>query len=185
MKKILSLILILFSVTGFSNEYGDWEKKYPEYKQIFQINKELYEDSQKLRDIHKSLISQTNKSKRDREKKEYLYEISSSFFNTHSLLNAYGQGLLFSYTSTLNIDKRSIHFHELCINLNYLLPTNTFSYRDSNSYKMSFIELGKELGINKSELNLISSGMDKQYELTKWMENICKSSLNQDFWKVK
>jgi len=185
MRFLSFLLLVFITQSVHSQEYGDWEKKYPEYKKIFELNKQLFEDSEKIRSQYKNLVNKNNKTKKDREKIDYLFEISMSFFNTSSITNVYGQSLLITFSSNLSIDKKSLHFNELCINLNYLLPSKTSSYKDSNSYKLPYIELGKEVGLDKSEQQLLSSGMDKQFELTRWMENTCKVSLNKEFWTVK
>ncbi len=190
-------ILFLFSIIFFShsvhsNGYGDWEKKYPDFKNIFQVNKQLYDNSTKVSDIKEKIIQglkQRNDvvtQKKDREKLDYLYEVIENSRKTHSIMSSYSQGLLLGFTSTLSNEMKSYHFNELCQNLLWSLPSPVSTHKNIESYKFSIIQWGKEVSLSNSEMNLISLTLDSQYEVSKWMDVTCRESLsNKKFWTVK
>lgn len=187
MKQLFIALIIFFSQSLFATGYGDWEKKYPEYKFIFSKNQDLYKSYETVDSIYAKMIRERkNTTKSEREHIEYLKEIANQFFATHSLMNVYGQTLVFSFSSNLDTNKKSIHFNEACRNLNSLLPSKPSNSRDSQSYKLSLIEWGKEISISKSNLTIISSGLDEQYEVSKWMERTCSEAItNNNFWTIK
>jgi len=187
MQKLFLSLIILLSQSVFANGYGDWEKRYPEYKFIFSKNKDLYKSYESVRSISSKMVHERkNTTKSDREIIEYLQNISNQFFTTYALMNVYGQTLVFSFSSTLDADKKSIHFNEACHNLNSLLPSKASNSKDKQSYKLSLIEWGKEVSISKSDLIIISNGLNEQYEISKWMESICSEAItNNKFWTIK
>ncbi len=187
MQKLFLALMIFTSQSLFASGYGDWEKKYPEYKFIFSKNQDLYKSYESVYSVHSKMIRERkNITKSEREIIEYLQNVSNQFFTTYSLMNAYGQTLVFSFSSTLDIDKKSIHFNEACQNLNSLLPVKPSNSKDLQSYKLSLIEWGKGVSISTSNLIIISNGLDVQYEVSKWMEKTCTEAItNKKFWTVK
>jgi hypothetical protein len=191
--RILFLVISLFFTNSVqSNEYGDWEKKYPEYKKIFEVNKQLYDNYTKVYEIKEKLIQRLNKQdkkivgKKDNDKLEFLNEIIDHSRKTHSMMISYSQGLLFGFTSTLSNEMKSYHFNELCRNLLWSLPSPVSIHKNVESYKYSTIQWGNEVSLSNSELNLISLTLDSQYEVSKWMDVTCRESLsNKKFWSVK
>ena len=191
MRVLFLIFFIFFSHSVQSNEYGDWEKKYPEYKKIFEVNKQLYDNYTKVDEIKEILIQRLNKQdkkiigKVDNDKVEFLNEVINNSRKTHSMMISYTQGLLFSFTSRLSNEMKRYHFNDLCQNLIWSLPSPVSIHKNLESYKYSIIQWGKEVNLTNSELNLVSVTLDKQYELSKWMDLTCKESLiNKKFWIV-
>jgi hypothetical protein len=187
MQNIFLVVIIFFSQSLFASGYGDWERKYPDYKFIFSKNQDLYKSYEAVYSISSKMIHEKrNTTKSDREIINYLRDISNQFFTTYSLMNVYGQTLVFSFSSTLDTNMKSLHFNEACSNLNSLLPSKPSNTKDRQSYKLSLLEWGKEISISKPNLTIISKGLDEQYEVSQWMEKTClEVTTNNKFWTVK
>ena len=190
--RILFLMFILsFTHSVQSNEYGDWEKKYPEYKQFFELNKQLDVNYTKVDEIREEIIKKLKLQKKqivdkkDMDKLEYLDSIYNDSRKTHLIMSSFGQGLLLSFSSKLSNDLKRFHFHELCQNLVWTLPIRVSSYKNLDTYKNPKLEWGREVFMTNSDLKLISLTLEKEFELSKWMDKTCSDSLiDKKFWTV-